>query len=177
MTKLAIGDRIPTLQLTTIHGDQVSVPDPGHVVHLQFRRFAGCPICNRHLHDFLTRRDAIASAGVREVVLFHSEADKLRRYDELATLDVVADPSRTVYDQFGVERSAGASFHPKALGAGLKGLAGGKTSLRLDMGSGIGGLPADLLIDPDGVVLAAHYGRHADDAWSVDEVLELSAGG
>jgi hypothetical protein len=33
------------------------------------------------------------------------------------------------------------------------------------------GLPADLLIAPDGRVVATHYGRHAYDQWSVDELL------
>lgn len=34
------------------------------------------------------------------------------------------------------------------------------------------GLPGDFLIAPDGRILAAKYGEHADDQWSVDEVLE-----
>jgi hypothetical protein len=37
------------------------------------------------------------------------------------------------------------------------------------------GLPADFLVSPDGIVLAAHYGEHADDQWSVDTVLLLAA--
>lgn len=35
------------------------------------------------------------------------------------------------------------------------------------------GLPADFLLDCDGRVLAAHYGDHAGDHWSVDELLGL----
>lgn len=34
------------------------------------------------------------------------------------------------------------------------------------------GLPADILVAADGRVVASHYGDHADDQWSVDEVLE-----
>jgi hypothetical protein len=36
------------------------------------------------------------------------------------------------------------------------------------------GLPADFLIAPTGQVLAAKYGRHASDHWSVDEVVLLA---
>ena len=36
------------------------------------------------------------------------------------------------------------------------------------------GLPGDFLIAPDGRVLACKYGEHADDQWSVDEVLRLA---
>ena len=35
------------------------------------------------------------------------------------------------------------------------------------------GLPADLLIGADGKVVASHYGKHAYDQWSVDELLAL----
>lgn len=33
------------------------------------------------------------------------------------------------------------------------------------------GVPADFLIGSDGRGVAANYGRHADDQWSVDELL------
>jgi hypothetical protein len=33
------------------------------------------------------------------------------------------------------------------------------------------GLPADFLVEPGGRVLAAKYGEHAYDQWSVDELL------
>ncbi|MEV7802206.1 hypothetical protein AB0O28_04580 [Microbispora sp. NPDC088329] len=33
----------------------------------------------------------------------------------------------------------------------------------------------DFLIAPDGTVLAVHPGRHADDQWSMDDLLALAA--
>ena len=38
------------------------------------------------------------------------------------------------------------------------------------------GLPAEFLLGADGVVRAAHYGRHAADHWSVDQVRALARG-
>jgi hypothetical protein len=38
-------------------------------------------------------------------------------------------------------------------------------------------LPADFLIGSDGRVLAAKFGSHADDQWSVDELLDLATSG
>ena len=37
------------------------------------------------------------------------------------------------------------------------------------------GLPADFLIAPDGAMVARKYGEHADDQWSVDELLRLAS--
>ncbi|NVB84948.1 MAG: AhpC/TSA family protein, partial [Kofleriaceae bacterium] len=35
--------------LVSLDGEPIEVPDPARLVHLQFRRFAGCPVCNLHL--------------------------------------------------------------------------------------------------------------------------------
>ena len=37
------------------------------------------------------------------------------------------------------------------------------------------GVPADFLIASDGQVIAAKYGQHAYDQWTVDELLTLPA--
>jgi hypothetical protein len=34
-------------------------------------------------------------------------------------------------------------------------------------------LPADFVISAEGRIVACHYGSHASDQWSVDEVLAL----
>ena len=73
--KARVGDAFPTLELAAASGQLVTVPDPaGDYVHLQLRRFAGCPICNLHLRSIVTRHNEIRSAGIREVVVFHSTA-------------------------------------------------------------------------------------------------------
>lgn len=51
--------------------------------------------------------------------------------------------------------------------------AGGKLGTR---GDTMLGLPADFLIDSTGRVVAVKYGRHANDQWSVDELLRVSSG-
>ena len=70
--KAHVGDAFPRLELTASSGQPVVIPDPaGDFVHLQFRRFAGCPICNLHLRSIVRRYDEIRSHGIREVVVFH----------------------------------------------------------------------------------------------------------
>jgi len=92
---------------------------------------------------------------------------------------VVADPRRLLYAAFGVETSRRAVTHPRTwttpLNPGaypvvLRGLRnGGSPSPR--HGETVLGLPADFLIDRTGQVLALRYGRHANDQWSVDELI------
>ena len=170
-----IGDRVEAVKLETIDGRTVAMPDPDRPVHLQFRRFAGCPICNLHLKTFAARNEEVAAAGIHEVVFFHSEADKLRAFPDLAKFDTVADPDRSMYDAYGVRSSIRSELSVRALGAAMRGLLRRRGPLKLDVGSGILGLPADLLIASDGTVLDVHYGKDAFDQWTVDEVLAKAA--
>ncbi len=81
-------------QLRAVSGAAVRIPDPNLCVHVQFRRHAGCPICNVHLQSVLRRHDEIAAAGIKEVVAFHSTDDELRRDVDELPIDVSGDPAR-----------------------------------------------------------------------------------
>src|SRR6187551_932527 len=89
------------LTLQTIAGKDVPVPDPsGRFVHLQFRRFSGCPICNTHLRSLVKHRAKLTDHSIREVIFFHSSATELRIYEADIPFDLVADPERKYYRQF-----------------------------------------------------------------------------
>ena len=175
---LNTGDKVNARTLTTIEGSAVTLPAADGLVHLQFRRFAGCPICSLHMHEVASRHDEITKAGVAEVVVFHSSADRLRRYQADLPFAVVADPDRKLYKEFGVENSIRGVLNrnvARAVGRGMR----QTRSARVLAGS-LGptenhlGMPADFLIAPDGAVVARKYGEHAGDQWSVDELLRLA---
>ncbi|ONH32267.1 peroxiredoxin-like family protein [Pseudofrankia asymbiotica] len=177
------GAVVTARELVPVAGPPVPVPDPaGRLVHLQFRRFAGCPICNLHLRSITRRIAEIEGAGVREVVVFHSLAAELARYADELPLTLIADPERRLYAEFGVESAARALLDPRAWGGVIRGVARSTWAVlrRRDrpparrQPNGRLGLPGDFLIAPDGKVLAARYGEHAYDQWSVDELLALA---
>lgn len=185
LNRVGVGDRFPDLQLAAISGESVIVPDPtGALTHLQFRRFAGCPICNLHLRSTIARIDEINAAGIREVVVFHSTTDELRKYQDDMPFPVIGDPNKTLYQRFGVEASAKAVLNPRAwraLPGGWRHAIAGAVAHRrgplpLAPTNGNLGLPADLLITADGTVAAVKYGVHAYDQWSVDELVGLASG-
>lgn len=176
---------VPARTLVTVAGPPVSVPHPDHLVHLQFRRFAGCPVCNLHLRSFVDRLADVEAAGVHEVVVFHSSADALRTYTSDLPLDVIADPDRVLYREFGVEYGARALLDPRGWPTIVRAVARELRAVRrrerpappTTPEGGRLGLPADFLIAPDGRVLAAKHGAHLDDQWSVDELLALVPAG
>jgi len=135
---------------------------------------AGVPHSRRH--------DEIAAAGIQQIVVLHSAAEDMVPHQGQLPFAAVADPGRKLYGEFGVTASARAVLHPKAWTSPLnprvypiilRGIrAGGSPAPR--HGDTALGLPADFLIEPDGRLRAAKYGRHASDHWSVDELLQLA---
>jgi hypothetical protein len=181
-TRVTVGERFAPRSLRAIGGATIAVPDGATLTHLQFRRFAGCPVCHVHLQSIVRRHAEIRAAGVTEVVLFHSTEADLLRHEAGLPFAVVADPDQRLYRALGVEPSPRALLDPRAWPAIVVGVVRGSWAMLRERApmpplrplGGRFGLPADLLVAADGRVVAAHYGEHADDQWSVDDLLALA---
>lgn len=179
--KYSRGMYMKELLLDTIHGDKIEVPDSQRFIHLQFRRFAGCPICNLHLQNFARRQEEIRNHNIREIIVFHSSKENLLKYAADFPFDIIADPGKSLYSEYGVETSMKAIFNINALASIIRGVANSiqqtvrkrKPLPALRPEGGSFGLPADFLIAPDGRLLGCRYGRHADDQWSVEDLLQV----
>lgn len=177
------GALVSTRHVTDIFGKRVALADPDRLVHLQFRRFAGCPACDLHLRELARRHAEIEALGIREAVVFHSPAEALRTHAGDLPFALVADPEKRLYHEFGVETSWRALLSPAALiplarviGHGLAMVVRDRRPMPpLRPVGGRFGLPADLLIAGNGQVLASKYGEHLDDQWSADDLIALAS--
>src|SRR5215472_9288603 len=169
--KFKPGDIIPARTLESVSGQPIKLPDPNRLVHLQFRRFVDCPICNTHIAELRGRSREIEAAGIKEAIVFHSSAKSIRSYQKNVPFALVGDPKKALYRRFGVEASLG-FLSLKALGAAVRGVAHGHFGLRLS--GGPFGLPGEFLIAPSGQIKAVKYGTHAYDQWSVDELIAFA---
>ena len=59
MRQVGAGETIIGRILCDIDDHPVPVPDSERIVHLQFRRDAGCPVCHVHLRTFVVRHDEL----------------------------------------------------------------------------------------------------------------------
>lgn len=141
-------------------------------VLLQFYRFAGCPVCNVSLRSYTKRYSELEAADIHVVAVFHSSVKSLRGHIEVQNIPfpLVADPGKHIYERYEVEASPRAMAAPAVLGKAVRAVARGYFPKPAEGGQN--GLPADFLIER-GVVRYAHYGKHAADTLSVDEVLKL----
>lgn len=176
--RLKPGDTIGPRCLTDVTGRPLVIPDPTTLVHLQFRRFAGCPVCDLHLRSIARRHAEIEAAGVREVAVFHSSREVLSPYVADLPFTVLPDPRKALYVAFGVEAGRRALTSPAAWPAIASGVTAvlfqGRRPPPPNPEGGRLGLPADFLIAADGRLVACRYGEHAYDQWSVDEILSLA---
>ncbi len=181
MRHISAGTIVKRRELLTIHSERIRVPDTQQIVHLQFRRFAGCPVCNLHLHSIVQRHGTILAASIREVIVFHTNAEELLEHAGDLPFAVIADPEKRLYAEFGVDSGLRALLDPRGWIPILRGLIlslrasfHGQPIPSVNPYGGRFGLPAEFLIASDGRVLACKYGSHAYDQWSVDEVLALT---
>jgi peroxiredoxin len=105
--KFKPGDIVTATSLESVTGEPIKLPDPNRLVHLQFRRFVDCPICNTHIAELRGRAREIEAAGIKEVIVFHSSAKSIRSYQKDVPFVLVGDPKKALYKQFGVEMSLG----------------------------------------------------------------------
>jgi hypothetical protein len=178
--RLRPGSLIGRRVLVAAGGGRVEIPDPDRLVHLQFRRFAGCPFCNMHLRAYELRHGEIAAAGIREVVVFRSTEEQLQRHHGDLPYDIVLDPGGRLYRAFGVEAGWRSVLNPRAALKALPHIV--RSLFREGIGlpakgatvDGFLGMPADFLIGTDGHVIACGYWDSADEGWPVDEMLALA---
>ena len=105
--KFKPGDMLPTTVMEAVIGEVINLPDPARLVHLQFRRFVDCPICNTHIAEFRRRAHETEAAGIKEVIVFHSSPKSIRSYQKDVPFLIVGDPKKALYKDFGVGTSLG----------------------------------------------------------------------
>ena len=173
MNRINTETKLDSLDLESIQGKKINIPHPANFTHIQFRRFAGCPMCNLHIQTFIQNNQQLLANGIQEVAVFHSTKASMLAHHAEAPFPLIADPDKLLYKKFGVEQSILSILHPRAWLAGIKGLFGSGVGLP-SFGESIIGLPADFLIDNLGNVVALKYGTHAYDHWELDEVIRLA---
>ncbi len=155
-------DVAPSFTATTWQGETFALDDlRGHPVWLAFFRYAACPLCALRVHDLVERHDALLARGLKVVGVFQSPLDKVQKFvnqGQVPPFTVLADPERKLYPTYGLRSTWTAYYNPGYLGRLRRSL-----KLGLFMEHSPDGdpytVPADFLIDPDGTIADAYYGR------------------
>jgi len=161
--KLKSGMRAPDIE----YKDYVDTPFKlsnlhGKKVLLSFYRYAGCPFCQlrfMELVDLFGEDDKIVLVAV-----FQSPAESIREHaaGSQSPVTVIGDAAERFYKVYGVE------FGFRAWIMGVQSAFRFAKSLRMghEWGKKEGQkdrIPADFLIDEEGILRHVYYGKHMDD--------------
>jgi len=164
---------VPKFELPTLRDDPLTDAKlaQGAFV-LIFHRYAACPLCASKMAEYRVRIRELGS--VVHYPIFHSPADKLRRFIpdwEAHPFDIPYDIEKKVYEKFGVGESAFGLLHPGYFKAKVESAPYNKDGRGpKEYDKTLKTMPASFLVR-DGQIVAANYGSHWADIWHVDEAL------
>ena len=180
-TQLMVGMSAPAFQSVDLFDKPINLHNyRGRWLLLSFYRNAACAICNLRVHQLIGKHSQYQEKGMEMLAIFESPKANLLQYvgKQDAPFPIVGDPEAKFYDLYGIETSeekvkatmADPSTQQHVQEAKVAGF-----ELTEEAGSNFYRMPADFLIDPDGIIREAFYselvGQHLDLA-TVDAHLK-----
>lgn len=166
----------PALTLEDVEGKPVEIGSAtGRRTLLSFFRDATCPFCNFRIYELTNIHNEFDRLHLDIIAVFSATPEELARFvtSRPRPFPVLADTERKSYERYGIEKSflrklKGILTRVPTLIKGLRivGLAGLNTSNLL---------PADFLIDENGRIVEAWYGRDAGDRIPIEHVELFAA--
>jgi peroxiredoxin len=173
--RLQPGRRAPAIKERDHSGKPFDLAVQTRLTMIQFHRYVGCPVCHLHVHDYLDRAPEWKSRGVDIVVFYYSTPDEVIGVGGFSAdglpITFICDPEKKVYRAFGVESSLWGTLSLSAWRDGALALIKGHSFRKAFPRKGLGGLPADFLIDAKGVIRKVRYGKAINDSLPVDGLL------
>jgi peroxiredoxin len=175
--KLLAPSSAPALDLFDIYGQPIAIGGAGRRTLLSFFRDAACPFCNFRIYELTHHHASLAALGLDIVAVFGSTQNEVLRFvaRHPRPFRVAADPLGASHERYGIERSLWRKIRaivtrvPTLIrGLRIVGLAGLDTNNLM---------PADFLIDEDGRIVEAWYGRDAGDRIPLERVELFMARG
>jgi len=158
-----VGTTAPTFRAEDTFGNTIDLQSyRGRSVLLSFYRNAACALCNLRVHELIQKFPAYQLAGLDVVAVFEAPRENLLQYvgKQDAPFPIIGDPQGRLYDLYGVEVSeakVAASMAAPEGQARVQAAAAAGFELIREEGSNFYRIPADFLIDGDGILRRAYY--------------------
>lgn len=152
----------------------------GRKVLLAFFRNAACALCNLRVRQYIRRFDEWRAQGLEVIAVFESAGESVSQYvgRQEAPFPIVPDPQAKLYELYGVEVSeentqatiADPGTQEYVAEAAREGFA-----LTPEEGANFNRIPAEFLIDENGIVQVAHYGGKITDHLPLETIDRFAA--
>lgn len=175
--RLRAGEAAPKFQADVWTGARLDLARyRGRRLWLAFFRYASCPLCNLRVHEMIQRYGEFQRLGLELVAVFQSPKESIARYvgKQQPPFPLLADPEEELYRLYRLESSLGGFVTPRNLPSLAKALKLGFLPGRME--ATVTRVPADFLIDADGVIREAFYGERIGDHIPLETVLRFATG-
>lgn len=177
---LSPGTTAPDFTFSGVDGVALRLSDlRGRKVLLAFLRNAACALCNLRVRHFIRHYNQWSEQGLEVVAVFESPNSNMSQYvgRQEAPFPLIADPQADLYNLYGVEVSEEKvqatiadlktqTFVDEAAAAGF--------ALTPEEGSNMHRIPAEFLINENGIIQVAHYGRLVTDHLPLDVISDFA---
>lgn len=168
---IATGQIAPGFTATTWKGEPLDLDQfRGKKVWLGFYRWASCPLCNLRIKEMIERADEFEKAGIEVVAVFQSPPENIAKYvgAQNPPFTLVSDPDLRLYEMYGVHPNWLGMFYPRVFLRAIRATLAGLLSIKWD--GPLAMIPADFLVDPEGLVWKAYYGDAISDHIPFEDV-------
>lgn len=176
MYKIRKGDKAPNFKAQNYLGEDINLDDyRGKKVLLSFHVFASCPFCNLRINELETKYNAVWNSNEFEMIhVFPSPGEAISRYagKDNPKFPIIGDPDKKLYELYGLRKSilgllTGFLKVRKLFRAfRVVGLIDSLTNNDSDMRQ----LPADFLIDENGIIQEAFYAKTVSDNLPIERI-------
>lgn len=172
--KLTIGTEAPEFNIVDIYGKKISLESmKGKRFMLSFYRYASCPFCNLRISFLMGLHDELKLEN-QFIGIFQSTEEDMSKHvtNQNTNFSICSDFKRVYYKKYGVDTSIfayikGALKINTLLKASKKGF-----KIKNSMGPKTT-VPADFLIDENGIIKNAFYGKDISDHLDIDIVADF----
>lgn len=172
--KLKAGDISPNFEVFDFEGRKQTLLDSNQPVLLTFFRHAGCPMCNLRTRELILAYDRLEKYNLKLLTIFESPAASIRKDvgRQAPPFPIIPDPERKLYKLFGVTISWTGFvkiffIRPKHVFEAIF-----KNGFIPKFAEATPMMPADFLINPDGTIRLAYYGKDIGDHLPFDDLYE-----
>ena len=171
--RLKQGNKAPEFKTKDYLGRDVDLASyKGKKILLSFFRGASCPFCNLRVHQLIKNHSELEKKGIKIIAFFSADNEEIKQYAGKQTppFSIVVDPDFQIYKQYGVESSMSGMFKAMLrMGTMIKMMVGGFFNMKSMSDKPL--LPADFLIDENGIINESFYGSDFGDHIDLNKVL------
>lgn len=172
--KLKKGEKIRHFDREDITGKLISLEKyKGKKVMLSFYRYSSCPLCNLRIHQLIQEEEYFSNKNLNLIAIFQSPKENIIQYvgKQGASFPIIADPKMELYNLYDVN----SSFFKTLVGLFQfnKFRLARKNGFRVGVMDGdLKRVPADFIINEDGFIDIAYYGKDISDHLPIKSIKE-----